>query len=253
MFEAVQSKKQITTMNAQDVINELWKFSDKAYALHHAKFFKCFKGGYGDINDIFCGINAANLRHTAKKFYNKISLEETAVLLKEHLHEARTAALIMLTNRFDKAAIEEKTQIVDIYLKHTKYINNWDLVDVSVYKILGRYAYETGSYEILRVLSSGGFLWEERMSVVANWYLIHKGEFALIVELCEKFLTHKHDLMHKACGWMLREMGKVSDEGYKELLEFLEKHRLKMPRTMLRYAIERLSFEQRAYFMGKSK
>jgi 3-methyladenine DNA glycosylase AlkD len=104
---------------------------------------------------------------------------------------------------------------------------------------------------MLRALSQSGFLWEERMSVVANWYLIHKGEFALILEFCEKFLTHKHDLMHKACGWMLREMGKVSDDGYKELLAFLEKRHFKMPRTMLRYAIERLSSEQKAYFMGK--
>ncbi|MDR2342880.1 MAG: DNA alkylation repair protein, partial [Campylobacteraceae bacterium] len=127
----------------------------------------------------------------------------------------------------------------------------WDLVDISVYKILGRYSYEISNYAMLRALSQSGFLWEERMSVVANWYLIHKGEFALILEFCEKFLTHKHDLMHKACGWMLREMGKVSDDGYKELLAFLEKHHFKMPRTMLRYAIERLSSEQRNYFMKK--
>ncbi|MDR0761889.1 MAG: DNA alkylation repair protein [Campylobacteraceae bacterium] len=238
-------------MNAQDVINELWKFADKDYAVHHTKFFKCFEGGYGDINDTFCGIKAGYLRSAAKKFYNKLTLEEISVLLKNHLHEARAAALIILTNKFDKAALAEKEQIVSLYLEHTTYINNWDLVDISVYKILGRYAYETDNYEILRALSQSGFLWEERMSIVANWYLIHKGEFALILELCEKFLMHKHDLIHKACGWMLREMGKVSGNGYKELLEFLEKYRFKMPRTMLRYAIERLLPEQRAYFMGK--
>jgi 3-methyladenine DNA glycosylase AlkD len=238
-------------VNAKSVIDELWKFGDKSYALHHAKFFKCFEGGYGDINDTFCGINAKNLRLTAKKFYNKITLEEITTLLKERLHEARAAALVMLVNRFDKAALEEKKRIADLYLEHTKYINNWDLVDISVYKILGRYAYETGGCEMLRALSESGFLWEERMSVVANWYLIHKNEFALILELCEKFLTHKHDLIHKACGWMLREMGKFSDDGYARLLEFLEIHCLQMPRTMLRYAIERLSSEQKAYFMRK--
>jgi 3-methyladenine DNA glycosylase AlkD len=238
-------------MNAQDVINELWKFEDKAYAAHHVKFFKCFEGGYGDINDTFCGINAKNLRLVGKKIYNKITLDEIASLLKERLHEARTVALVMLANRFDKAAEAEKEQIANLYLAHTKYINNWDLVDISVYKILGRYVYETSRYDVLRTLSQSGFLWEERMSVVANWYLIHKGEFALLLELCEKFLTHRHDLMHKACGWILREMGKISHKGYSNLLDFLETHRKSMPRTMLRYAIERLSCEQRAYFMAK--
>ncbi|MDR2790523.1 MAG: DNA alkylation repair protein [Campylobacteraceae bacterium] len=238
-------------IDAQNIISELLKYANDAYALHHVNFFKCFEGGYGDINDTFCGINAGNLRLIAKKFYDKITLDETAVLLKERLHDARAAALVILVYKFDKALMSEKEQIVKLYLKHTKYINNWDLVDISVYKILGRYAYETKECEILRTLSRSGFLWEERMSVVANWYLIHKGEFALILELCEKFLTHKHDLMHKACGWMLREMGKVSDDGYANLLKFLETYRSKMPRTMLRYAIERLSIEQKAFFMKR--
>jgi 3-methyladenine DNA glycosylase AlkD len=238
-------------MNAQEVIDELWKFGDDSYALHHVKFFKCFEGGYGDINDTFCGINAGDLRAVAKRFYAKTALSEIAALLTNHLHEARTAALVMLTHKFDKANPLEKEEIVNLYLEHTKYINNWDLVDISVYKILGRYAHETGDDAILRTLSESGFLWEERMSVVANWYLIHKNEFGLIMELCEKFLTHRHDLMHKACGWMLREAGKVSHEGYAKLLGFLEKYHKVMPRTMLRYAIERLSYEQKAYFMKR--
>ncbi|MDR1007069.1 MAG: DNA alkylation repair protein [Campylobacteraceae bacterium] len=238
-------------MNAQNVINELLKYGDEVYALHHANFFKCFEGGYGDINDTFCGIRAKNLRLVAKRFYKQIEFSEISALLKERLHEARVAALIMLFNKFDKADAKKKNQIVNLYLEHTRYINNWDLVDISVYKILGRYCYEIGDCTILRTLSQSGFLWEERMSVVANWYLIHKGEFALVLELCEKFLTHKHDLMHKACGWMLREMGKVSPKGLIGLIDFLEKYHKIMPRTMLRYAVERLSSEQKAYFMKK--
>jgi 3-methyladenine DNA glycosylase AlkD len=238
-------------MSAQDVIDELWKFKDDDYAVHHKRFFKCFEGGYGDINDTFCGINAFNLRAVAKRFYDKIALGEISALLTNHLHEARTVALVMLTHKFDKADATEREKIANLYLGHTKYINNWDLVDISVYKILGRYCHEIRDCTILRTLSESGFLWEERMSVVANWYLIHEGKYELIIELCEKFLTHKHDLMHKACGWMLREMGKVSDEGYAKLLDFLEKYHKVMPRTMLRYAIERLSKEQKIYFMKK--
>ncbi|MDR1285304.1 MAG: DNA alkylation repair protein [Campylobacteraceae bacterium] len=238
-------------MDAKNVVDELLKFEDKDYAIHHVNFFKCFEGGYGDINDTFCGIKAKDLRMVAKKFHKQIELSGISVLLKERLHEARVAALVMLSSRFDKADDKEKNQIVNLYLEHTKYINNWDLVDISVYKILGRYCYEIGDYAILQTLSQSGFLWEERMSVVANWYLIHKGEFALIIRLCEKFLTHKHDLMHKACGWMLREMGKVSSKGFRQLIDFLEKYHKIMPCTMLRYAIERLSSEQKAYFMQK--
>ncbi|MDR1461020.1 MAG: DNA alkylation repair protein [Campylobacteraceae bacterium] len=238
-------------MDAKSIIDELLKFEDKTYAVHHTNFFKCFKGGYGDINDTFCGIRAKDLKLIAKNFYKQIELSELGVLLKERLHEARVVALIMLVNRFDKANDKEKNEIVKLYLKHTRYINNWDLVDVSVYKILGRYCYEIGDCAILQTLSQSGFLWEERMSVVANWYLVHKGEFVLLISLCEKFLTHKHDLMHKACGWMLREMGKVSSEGLAQLLDFLKKYHKIMPRTMLRYSIERLSKEQKAYFMRK--
>jgi 3-methyladenine DNA glycosylase AlkD len=241
----------LKSVSAKVVIGELLKFKDEVYSMHHIDFFKCTPKGYGDINDKFCGARAKDMRYVAKKFYCLLYLSEIKILLKNPLHEARTVALIMLTNRFDKAAPTEKKQIVNLYLEHTKYINNWDLVDISVYKILGRYSYETSDYSMLRALSQSGFLWEERMSIVANWYLIHKGEFVLALELCEKFLTHKHDLIHKACGWMLREMGKVSDDGYKELLRFLEKHCLKMPRTMLRYAIERFSKEQKAHFMRK--
>jgi 3-methyladenine DNA glycosylase AlkD len=238
-------------VDAQGIIRELLRFEDRTYAIHHASFFKCFEGGYGDINDTFCGIRAQDMRSIAKRFCKQISLDELGILLKEHLHEARAVALIMLANRFDKADDKEKNEIVDLYLKHTTYINNWDLVDISAYKILGRYCYEINDYTILQTLSKSGFLWEERMSVVANWYLIHKSEFALNVKLCEKFLTHKHDLMHKACGWMLREMGKVSFLGNIQLLDFLEKHHKIMPRTMLRYAIERLSKEQKSYYMQK--
>ncbi|MDR1977041.1 MAG: DNA alkylation repair protein [Campylobacteraceae bacterium] len=232
-------------------MEELFKYASAPYATHHMNFFKCFEGGYGDINDTFCGADAKGMRLTAKKFYRDATLDDISSLLKERLHEARTAALMMLCEKFNKADDEEKKRIVEVYLKNTRYINNWDLVDISVYKILGRYCHEIGDCSVLRTLSKSGFLWEERMSVVANWYLIHKGEFSLIVELCEKFLTHKHDLMHKACGWMLREMGKVSSEGNAKLLDFLTKHRLQMPRTMLRYALERLSTEQKAYFMKK--
>ena len=213
------------------------------------RFFKTGKGEYGE-GDIFIGVTVPDQRSIAKEFYNKISLEELSELLSSKIHEHRLTALLMLVYKFEK--IKDKIQqkeIIDFYLKHTKHINNWDLVDTSCYKILGRYCFENQDSKILEKLSDSGDMWEKRMAIVGTMFHIKKREFELTKTFALKNLKHPHDLMHKANGWLLREMGKMNET---ELLNFLDLHYKEMPRTCLRYAIEKLDEELRQdYLKGR--
>jgi len=213
------------------------------------RFFKTGKGEYGE-GDVFIGVTVPDQRSIAKEFYNKISLEELSELLSSKIHEHRLTALLMLVYKFEK--IKDKIQqkeIIDFYLKHTKHINNWDLVDTSCYKILGRYCFENQDSKILEKLSDSGDMWEKRMAIVGTMFHIKKREFELTKTFALKNLKHPHDLMHKANGWLLREMGKMNET---ELLNFLDLHYKEMPRTCLRYAIEKLDEELRQdYLKGR--
>lgn len=213
------------------------------------KFFKTGKGEYGE-GDVFIGVTVPDQRSVAKEFYNKISLEELGELLSSKIHEHRLTALLILVYKFEKTKdkIGQK-QIIDFYLKHTKHINNWDLVDTSCYKILGRYCFENQDSKILEKLSDSKNMWEMRMAIVGTMHHIKKGQFELTKNFALKNLKHPHDLMHKANGWLLREMGKMNE---KELLDFLKLHYKEMPRTSLRYAIEKLDEELRQdYLKGR--
>lgn len=212
-------------------------------------FFKTGKGGYGE-GDIFIGITVPDQRIVAKEFYNKISLEELSELLSSKIHEHRLTALLMLVYKFKKTKDKnQQKEIVDFYLKHTKYINNWDLVDTSCYKILGRYCFENQDSKILEKLSDSNSMWEMRMAIVGTMYHIKKGEFELTKTFALKNLKHPHDLMHKANGWLVREMGKKNES---ELLDFLNLHYKEMPRTCLRYSIEKLDESLRQdYLKGR--
>ena len=213
------------------------------------KFFKTGKGEYGE-GDVFIGVTVPDQRSVAKEFYSKISLEELSELLSSKIHEHRLTALLMLVYKFEKTKdkIGQK-EIIDFYLKHTKYINNWDLVDTSCYKILGRYCFENQDSKILEKLSDSKNMWEMRMAIVGTMHHIKKGQFELTKNFALKNLKHPHDLMHKANGWLLREMGKMNE---KELLDFLKVHYKEMPRTCLRYAIEKLDEELRQdYLKGR--
>lgn len=201
------------------------------------KFFKTGKGEYGE-GDLFLGVIVPDQRKVAKEFYNKISLEELSKLLSSKYHEHRLTALLMLILKFEKS--KEKSQqkdIIDFYLNHTKYINNWDLVDTSCYKILGRYCFENQDSKILEKLSNSKNMWEMRMAIVGTMHHIKKGQFELTKNFALKNLKHPHDLTHKANGWLLREMGNKNEQ---ELLDFLNLYYKEMPRTCLRYAIEKL-------------
>ncbi|MPT30581.1 MAG: DNA alkylation repair protein [Chryseobacterium sp.] len=213
------------------------------------KFFKTGKGEYGE-GDLFIGVSVPDQRSVAKEFYNKISLDELSKLLSSKIHEHRLTALLILVYKFEKTKdkIQQK-EIINFYLNHTKHINNWDLVDTSCYKILGRYCFEDQDSKILEKLSNSKNIWEMRMAIVGTMHHIKKGQFELTKKFVLKNLKHSHDLMHKANGWLLREMGKMNES---ELLDFLNLHYKEMPRTCLRYAIEKLDEELRQdYLKGR--
>ena len=201
------------------------------------KFFKAGKGEYAE-GDQFIGVTVPNQRIIAKEFGLRISLIQLEELLSSPIHEHRHCALFILVSKFEKSKeATEKKEIVDFYLQNKKHVNNWDLVDTSCYKILGRYYFENQDDSILEELSEENNLWSQRIAVVSTMFHVKKGSFDLVKKLAIRNLNHEHDLMHKANGWLLREMGKKDEH---ELLDFLNLHYLEMPRTTLRYAIERL-------------
>ena len=206
-------------------------------AEHSTRFFKAGKGEYAE-GDQFIGVTVPDQRIIAKEYFQKISLKDLEELLSSKIHEHRHCALFMLVFKYGKSKdLKEKTELVEFYLKNKKHVNNWDLVDTSCYKILGNYCFETSNDSILIQLSEGKKLWSKRIAVVSTMYHVKKGSFELLKSLALKNLHHEHDLMHKANGWLLREMGKKNEI---ELLDFLNLHYQKMPRTTLRYAIEKL-------------
>lgn len=215
------------------------------------KFFKAGKGEYAE-GDQFIGVTVPDQRKVAKEYWNKISLTELGELLSSPVHEHRHCALFILVSKFEKSKdLEEKKEIVGFYLENKKQINNWDLVDTSCYKILGRYFFENQDDAILIDLSEEENLWSKRIAVVSTMFHVKKGSFELLKKLAIKNLNHEHDLMHKANGWLLREMGKKDEQ---QLLDFLNLHYQIMPRTSLRYAIERLDENLRQdYLKGRIK
>lgn len=213
------------------------------------RFFKTGQGEYGE-GDLFLGVKVPDQRSVAKEYYSKITLKELSILLSSKYHEHRLTALFMLISKFEKTKDKSvKEEIIDFYLNHLPYVNNWDLVDSSCYKILGRYAYENQREDVLRKLSASEEMWQKRMAVVGTMHYVKKGSFELTKELVTENLKHTHDLMHKANGWMLREMGNKNED---ELINYLNKYYKEMPRTCLRYAIEKLDEEIRQdYLKGK--
>ena len=211
-----------------------------------SRYFKTGKGEYGE-GDQFLGITVPNQRLVAKEFYQDISLEEIKDLLSFDLHEYRLTALLMLISKYEKTKdANAAKELVDFYLSQTSRINNWDLVDTSCHKILGHYAFHHNKEDILYDLANSTDLWEKRIAVVSTWYYIRKKTLGIVPEIVEINLNHPHDLMHKANGWMLREMGKKDDE---KLIHFLDEYALKLPRTTLRYAIEKIDPTLKDYYM----
>lgn len=229
-----------------NVLQELLNLRDEEQALHLMRFFKTEKGQYGE-GDRFLGIRVPQTRSIVKKYYNKVDFDQIQEMLDNQYHEIRLCALLILVSLYEN---NPKDEIISLYLKNVKNINNWDLVDLTAHKIIGVHYIKTKDKSIILNLANSGHLWSERIAIVSQWSVLKTGEFELLLELCEKFLNHKHDLMHKAVGWMLREAGKKDE---KILLNFLDKHAQIMPRTMLRYSIERLNPEKRKFYMEVKK
>lgn len=231
---------------AQEIKEALELLAVPSKAEFFPRFFKTGKGEYGE-GDVFIGISVPDQRNVAKAFWQSATRNDVAELLSSAIHEHRLTALFILILQYEKAKSDRsKKEIVGFYLDHTAYINNWDLVDASCYKILGRQAFEQDEEAVLDRLAASENMWEKRIAVVATLYFIKKKKFEPTKKLVLKNLKHPHDLMHKANGWMLREMGKQDEE---ELMGFLREHYQQMPRTTLRYAIERMDESLRQDFL----
>jgi 3-methyladenine DNA glycosylase AlkD len=209
------------------------------------RYFQAFPGGYGE-GDRFLGVKVPEMRKIARRYYKVIALNEIEQLLQDPYHECRLTALIMLCICFEKASTEEqKEDLVSLYLRNLAYVNNWDLVDTSADKILGAYLFHRDK-SLLFKLAGSGDLWKQRVAIMATFYFIKQGRFTETLELAQKMMNHEHDLIHKAVGWMLREIGK---RDFRRAYNFLRSQYRNMPRTMLRYAIEKYDTELRQQFL----
>ncbi len=228
------------------LIEELYNLRDEKRALSSNRFFKTGVGEYG-YGDKFLGIPVPIQRQLVKKYYKNISLMEVEEMLHSEYHEVRLSSLLILVSKMKNSSFEEQKAIVDIYLNNTKYVNNWDLVDTSAPYILGAYLYENNlEKEILYELATSSNLWEQRIAILSTQYFIRKNSFDDTINISKILLKNKHDLIHKAVGWMLREVG---NKNHEILYNFLLDQHKQMPRTMLRYAIEKFDKETRKKFM----
>ena len=216
------------------------------------RFFKTNVGQYG-YGDVFLGITVPKIRLTAKEYYKKINLTELQKLIESPYHEIRLSALELLLFQYYDKNNTDKGQFIDFYLKNTKYINNWDLVDLSCYKLLGDYIFKylANDFTILEKLSKSKDLWEKRISIVTTLYFVRKNIlFGEIITLLDKNITEEHDLLQKANGWVLREIGK-KDKIF--LHSFIEKNISRIRKTTLNYAIEKCTPEEKEYFRNLKK
>ncbi len=233
-------------MGYQEIVDHLFNLADLEIAEHSQRFFKTAEGEYG-FGDKFLGIRVPVIRQTVKKF-KTTPLTVAEKLLKSEYHEVRLFALLLLVFRFSKSSIDEQDVIYHLYLKNTQFINNWDLVDSSAHHIVGAYL-QNKERSVLYDLLKSNSLWERRIAIMSTFYFIKKNQFSDTLHISELLLSDQEDLIHKAVGWMLREVGK-RDLALE--VAFLKTNYQKMPRTMLRYAIEKFSKEERQkYLSGK--
>jgi len=225
--------------------SELKNASDPERAKNLSWFFKTGKGKYGE-GDIFIGITVPHLREISKK-YQDLDLRDLQKLLDSKIHEHRLSALMILRMQYQKSNIKDQREIVRFYLKNTKKINNWDLVDLSSHYILGNYLLARDR-KILYKLARSKNLWEKRIAIITTFAFIHEKQFEDSLKISEILLNDDHDLIHKAVGWALREVGKKDKQAE---INFLEKHYKTMPRTMLRYAIEKFNEKERKFYLKK--
>ncbi len=224
---------------------DLAQLSDPERAKNLSRFFKTGKGQYGE-GDVFLGIPVPEQRRVAKKYID-LSLSDIQELLNSKIHEHRFTALVILIAKYRKGEEWAKEEIFNFYIKNTENINNWDLVDLSAPKIVGDYLLDK-ERSILYKLAKSNSLWERRISILSAFTFIDNNDFEDVLNIAELLLHDEHDLIHKAVGWALREIGK-KDQNLEE--RFLTKHFFQMPRTMLRYAIEKFNKRKRKKYLAK--
>jgi 3-methyladenine DNA glycosylase AlkD len=227
------------------ILEELKSYSNAQDAEFLQRFFKTGPGQYGE-GDLFLGVRNPQTRAVAKKYYKELSLNDINTLLNSKWHEARLCALVVMMLQFKKADNNLKAELFDLYIRNIgKGINNWDLVDVSCPHIVGAYL-SSKDRTLLYDLVKGG-LWQKRVSIISTFYFLRDGDISDTLHLSEILVNEQHDLLQKAVGWALREMGKVDDT---VLYAFLDNHAATMPRTMLRYSIEKLPQNKRNFYMS---
>lgn len=228
---------------ARDVEAALADLADPEFAAHSQRFFRTGPGEYGE-GDVFIGVHVPAQRSVARRF-RELGLDEIDVLLGSEIHEHRLTASIILTDRYARGDSGTREQTYRFVLDHMHAFDNWDIVDTVALKIVGEHLLGGEDADLYRLAGSGD-LWGERMAIVATLAFIRHGRFDATLVLAEGFLDHEHDLVHKAAGWMLREVGKRDPA---VLRAFLDSHAAQMPRTMLRYAIEKLPEPERHAYM----
>ena len=233
-------------MSAKEIQKKLKELGNEEKAKKHQSFFKTGPGEYGE-GVIFVGVTVPELRKLAKE-YKTIGPTEIKKLLHSPIHEERLLSLFLLIHRYSKGDEPEKKRIYELYLKNTKFINNWDLVDSSAGHIVGAFLFDKSKKSLYGLVKSEN-LWERRISIISTFYFIKHNQFSDTLKIAKILLSDTEDLIHKAVGWMLREVGK-RDMSVEE--NFLKKHYKNMPRTMLRYAIEKFPESKRLrYLKGK--
>jgi len=226
--------------------DDLLQLSNPEKAKNLSRFFQTGKGQYGE-GDVFLGIAVPEQRRIAKRYLN-LPLDDIQELLSSEIHEHRLTALLILVSKYGKADNPGKEEIFRFYLKNTENINNWDLVDLTAPKIVGDYLLNKDT-SILFKLAKSNNLWERRIAVLSTFKFIDNNDFEDALSISKLLLHDKHDLIHKAVGWMLREIGK-KDQKIEE--HFLSKHHMQMPRTMLRYAIEKFEENKRKSYLSQT-
>lgn len=228
-----------------DIEATLLQFANERRAAKVSRFFKTAPGEYGE-GDCLLGIPNPMVRLVVKEAWKQTTLAEAAELAKSRWHEVRLCALLIMVAHFERAwkrgdeAVMR--QIVDLYVSLHPYINNWDLVDLSAYKIVGRYELEHSDFTLMdEWITLGHTLWQRRIAMVATWWHAHEGRYDKLVDRAEALLDARHDLLHKAAGWMLREMYKHNAAGEDALDIFFQRHIKKIPSVMLSYAMEKMT------------
>lgn len=234
----------MNTIKTGDIKQALEKLADPLRATNSARFFKTGPGQYGE-GDKFIGVTVPDQRKVAKKF-RQAPMSEVIDLLQSPVHEHRLTALFIMVDQYRRGDEQIKKQIASLYHKNRAYVNNWDLVDSSAPYIIGDYLINHSPNVLFRLASSKS-IWDRRMAVISTFAFIKENQFDLTLKIADMLLNDKEDLIHKAVGWALREVGKKDTQ---KLLDFLDHHANKMPRTALRYALEKLDAKSKQHYMS---